>query len=122
MTTKIPAKTFRDLIIWQYGMKVSKEVYNLTKKFPKKEDYTLTSQMRRCAISIPSNIAEGFLRKHNTEYKQFLRIALGSSGELETQLEIAFNAEYITEEQKNALLQNLVSIRRMTLNLIKCLK
>ena len=82
MTEKI--KNFQDLRIWQIGIEVVKDIYVLTKKFPKEELYGLTSQMRRSAVSIPSNIAEGFRRYHNKEYKQFLYIVLGSCAELET--------------------------------------
>jgi four helix bundle protein len=69
MTEKI--RNFQDLRIWQIGIEVVKDIYILTKKFPKEELYGLTSQMRRSAVSIPSNIAEGFRRYHNKEYKQF---------------------------------------------------
>jgi len=82
MTEKI--KNFQDLRIWQKGIEVVKDIYILSKKLPKEELYGLTSQMRRSAISIPSNIVEGFRRYHNKEYKQFLYIALGSCAELET--------------------------------------
>lgn len=82
-------KNFKDLRIWQKGIEIVKDVYSLTKKFPREELYGLTSQLRRSAISIPSNIAEGFKRYHNREYKQFLHIALGSSAELESQLVIS---------------------------------
>jgi len=75
MTEKI--KNFQDLRIWQKGIEIVKDVYMITKKYPKEELYLLTSQMRCSAISIPSNIAEGFRRFHNREYKQFLYIALG---------------------------------------------
>ena len=88
MTEKI--KNFQDLRIWQKGIEVVKEIYILTKKFPKEELYGLTSQMRRSAVSIPSNIAEGFRRYHNKEYKQFLYIAMGSCAELETQIIISY--------------------------------
>lgn len=71
-------KRFNDLRIWQKGIEIVGDIYILTKKFPKEELYGLTSQLRRSAISIPSNIAEGFRRYHNKEFKQFLYIALGS--------------------------------------------
>ena len=77
-------KSFKDLRIWQKGMEIITDIYTLTKKFPKEELFSLTSQLRRSAISIPSNIAEGFKRFHNKEYKQFLFITLGSCAELET--------------------------------------
>ena len=76
--------SFKDLRIWQKGMEIVTDIYTLTKKFPKEELFSLTSQLRRSAISIPSNIAEGFKRFHNKEYKQFLFITLGSCAELET--------------------------------------
>jgi four helix bundle protein len=90
----------------------------LTKKFPKEELYGLTSQMRRSAISIPSNIAEGFRRYHNKEYKQFLYIALGSCAELETQIIIANELDYINETNKSELIKKIKYICRMTVKLI----
>jgi four helix bundle protein len=94
-------RNFRDLNIWKLGIEVVEDIYKLTKNFPQTKLYGLTTQMRRCAISIPSNVAEGFTRKHNKEYKQFLYIALGSCSELETQIEIAFRLKYISELEKN---------------------
>ena len=67
-------KSFKDLRIWQKGIEIVTDIYTLTKKFPKEELFSLTSQLRRSAISLPSNIAEGFKRFHNKEYKQFLFI------------------------------------------------
>jgi four helix bundle protein len=64
-------KNFKDLNIWKLGVEIVEDIYSLTKNFPKEELYGLCSQMRRCAVSMPSNIAEGFARKHNKEYKQF---------------------------------------------------
>lgn len=81
--------TYKDLIVWQKSIELVAEVYRLTDKFPREELYSLTSQVRRSAVSIPSNIAEGKLRGSQKEFKQFLLIAFGSGGELETQLEIA---------------------------------
>ena len=74
----------KDLDIWKKGMEIVNRVYTVTADYPKEEIYGLTAQMRRAAISIPSNIAEGFMRQHNKEYKQFLYVALGSCAELET--------------------------------------
>ena len=90
----------------------------MTKKFPKEELYGLTSQMRRSAVSIPSNIAEGFRRYHNKEYKQFLYIALGSCAELETQIIIANELDYINETDKTELIEKIKYICRMTVKLI----
>lgn len=80
------AKTFKDLIVWQKSMELVNETYGITRQLPKSETYILVSQMLRAAISIPSNIAEGFKRNHKNEFKQFLGIANASSGELETQI------------------------------------
>ena len=81
--------TYKDLTVWQKAIELSVEIYELTAQFPSEEKYGLSSQMRRAAVSIPSNIAEGRLRGSKKEYKQFLLIAFGSGGELETQMEIA---------------------------------
>ena len=81
--------TYRDLIVWQKAMDLVVAIYELTEDFPKEEIYGLTSQMRRAAVSIPSNIAEGRQRGSKKEYSQFLRVSYGSGAELETQMEIA---------------------------------
>jgi four helix bundle protein len=90
-------KHFKELRVWQKSIEVVKDIYLVSKRFPKEEIYCLTSQMRRSAVSIPSNIAEGFRRIHRKENKQFLSIALGSTAELETQLIIPYELGYITE-------------------------
>lgn len=82
-------KSFKELIVWQRGIELTEEIYKLTGKFPKHETYGLSSQMRRAAVSIPSNIAEGQQRKNLKEFLQFLRISYGSAAELETQLLIS---------------------------------
>lgn len=105
MTKKI--KNFQDLRIWQKGIEIVKDVYILSKKLPKEELYGLTSQMRRSAISILSNIAEGFRRYHNKEYKQFLYIALGSCAELETQIIIANELDFINASDKIEIIEKL---------------
>lgn len=81
--------SYKDLLVWQKGIVVCEKVYIITEKFPREEIYGLTSQMRRAAVSIPSNIAEGRNRGTRKDFIQFLRIALGSTSELETQIEIA---------------------------------
>jgi four helix bundle protein len=112
-------KTYRDLDIWKAGILLVKVVYKLTEKFPKQEMYGLVSQMRRSAISIPSNVAEGFRRYHNKEYKQFLYLSLGSCAELETQITITKELEYIDKDKETVLLEKLDHICRMISNLIK---
>ncbi len=82
-------QSYKDLIVWQKSMGLTVLIYELTEKFPKSEIYGLTSQMRRCAISIPSNIAEGSRRSTKKDYSHFMSIAFGSGSELETQVEIA---------------------------------
>ena len=79
-------KSYKELIVWQKSIKLVKEIFILTDKFPKSELYGLVSQMRRAAVAIPSNIAEGYGRKSSKEYAQFYSIAYGSALELETQL------------------------------------
>jgi four helix bundle protein len=82
-------QSFRDLAVWQKSIQMAVAVYRLTKEFPREELYGLTSQMRRAAVSVPSNIAEGHGRLGPNEYRQFLGVARGSNFELQTQLEIA---------------------------------
>ena len=83
------AQTFRDLQVWQRSMQLTVAIYRLTHDFPREETYGITSQMRRSAVSVPSNIAEGHGRLSGGEFRQFLSIARGSNCELQTQLEIA---------------------------------
>jgi len=112
-------RNFRDLEIWKLGRKIVVDIYKLTVNFPKHEMYGLISQMRRAAVSIPSNISEGFNRLHNAEYRQFLYIALGSCAELETQLEVAADLGYLESIQKDELLECLHYETAMLRNLIK---
>ncbi len=97
-----------------------KKVYMVTSRLPKEEMYGLTSQMRRSAVSIPSNVAEGFRRQHNNEFKQFLYIYLGSCAELETQLIIAEELEYLDKRQTAQLFED-YHICRMTSKLLQTL-
>lgn len=112
-------KTYRDLDIWKKGIEFVKRIYVLTEKFPKEETYGLSSQMRRSAISVPSNVAEGFRRHHNKEFRQFLYVALSSCAELETQLTISKELGYISSGNEEELLEVLDHISRMLTNLIK---
>ncbi len=122
MEEKSKIKNFRDLDVWRLAMEIVVQVYECTKKFPKEESYGLVSQMRRAAVSVASNIAEGFNRYHNKEYKQFLYIALGSCAELETQIEVCRALRYIDRENLDKLIEKLDHEGRMINNLIKCLK
>ena len=112
---------FKDLKIWQVAIELVKKVYVVSSKLPKEEVYGLKSQMRRSAISIPSNVAEGFRRQHNNEFKQFLYISLGSCAELETQMIIANELGYIDRDQMRQLCEDLDHVCRMTSKLIRTL-
>ena len=88
-------KDYKDLTSWQKGMKLAEEVYRLTKQLPKTETYGLMDQLRRAAVSVPSNIAEGYGRESTTEYARYLKIARGSLYEIETQLYLCEALEYL---------------------------
>ncbi|MBU0759913.1 MAG: four helix bundle protein [Candidatus Omnitrophica bacterium] len=115
-------RSFKDLKIWRKGIEIVKDTYGLTESFPDKELYGLTSQMRKAAVSLPSNIAEGFKRYHNKEYKQFLHIALGSAAELETQFIIAQELDYINKEELENISEKLDHLSKMITALIHKLR
>lgn len=115
-------KTYRDLVVWQKSMVLVTEVYEISKKFPKNELYGLTSQIRRCAISLPSNIAEGYGRNSTNDYIHFLRIASGSLYELQTQMEISLNLQYIDRREFENLYELSREIERMLSSLIRKLR
>ncbi len=116
-------KTFKDLIVWQKSMLVVKDIYLLSIDFPGDEKYVLTPQIRRSAISIQSNIAEGYGRNSKKDYIRFLQIAKGSMYELKTQLEIANNLNYISNNNKYLEIEEkLTEIDKMLYSLIKKLK
>jgi len=94
-------KSYKDLIVWQKGIELVELVYRFTKAFPREEIYGLTSQLRRAAVSVPSNIAEGQARKSTAEFGNFLSIARGSLAEVETQLIIAHRLKYLDTPQLN---------------------
>ena len=112
-------RTHRDLEVWKKSINLITDIYELTKNYPKDELFSLTSQIRRAAISIPSNIAEGSARNHDKEFIQFLYISLGSCSELETQLIISFNLKYIDKSQMELFDNKIFEIRRMLLGLIR---
>jgi len=101
----LKTKSFKDLIVWQKAYRLVLEIYKITKTFPKSETYGLSQQIRRAAISIPSNIAEGYRRKHKAEYQQFLSIAYASLLELETQYLLSLDLDYIN---KNDIIENFI--------------
>lgn len=106
-------RNFKELRVWQEGINLVKDVYLLTTNFPKSEIFGLVQQMRRAAVSIPSNIAEGFNRYHSREKQQFLHVASGSAAELETQLIIAKELRYLGEAELQKLTERIQSICRM---------
>lgn len=110
--------TYKELIVWQKSVDLCTRIYKITKRFPKSETYGLTSQIRRSSVGVPSNIAEGFRRGHKAEYVQFLRIAYGSGAELETQLIIALNIEYMSQKDFSTLNSQLEEIMKMLNKLI----
>ena len=93
--TKQTMKMYRDLIVWKKSMRFVTEIYRCTAAYPKEEVFGLTSQIRRSAVSIPSNIAEGYGRRSTNEYLRFLQIAMASVYEIQTQLEISRNLKYL---------------------------
>jgi four helix bundle protein len=118
----LKSRSFRDLDVWKLSIEFVKNIYKITNKFPNSEIYGLTSQLRRSAISIPSNIAEGQGRNSSKEFGQFLAIALGSLAELETQLIIGKEIEYLTGENLIPLLTDTDIIRKMIKALASSLK
>jgi len=108
----------KELNVWKESVEMVTDIYNITKKIPKEEQFGLTNQIRRAAVSIPSNIAEGAARNSNKEFRQFLYIALGSLSELETQLIISNNLNFT---QDILMVDKLVDIKKMILGLIKYL-
>lgn len=110
--------TFKDLLVWQKGMNLVTECYKTTKKFPKEELFGLTSQIRRSAISIPSNIAEGYGRNGKNDYLKFLNISLSSLFEYQTQIVIAYNIDYLTELEFNNLYEKSREVERMLVSFI----
>lgn len=112
-------KTHKDLDVYKFAMDFVTEIYRETRTFPKEEIYGLTSQMRRAAVSIPSNIAEGSARKNFGENKQFLHVSLGSASELETQIVISKNLGFLSNDTARFLIEKLNTISRMIQGLIK---
>jgi len=114
-------RSYQELIGWKKGIELVTDVYRLTQKFPKQEIYGLTSQIRRAAVSIPSNIAEGQGRMSRGEFKQFLGHARGSVFELESQILIARNLAYLTMEEGEFLLGRVTELGRILNGLLNSL-
>ncbi len=114
-------KSFTDLRAWKEAHQLVLMVYKITKSFPKDELFCLTNQIRRCVISISSNIAEGFSRHSNLEKKQFYYLALGSLTELQNQLLIAKDVEYMTKEVFHVTAEQTIAVSKLINSLIKYL-
>lgn len=112
---------FRQLTVWQKSYALTLDVYKHTKNFPAEERYGLTSQLRRCVVSVPANIAEGYERNHRKEYLQFLHIAKGSLGETETYLLLALDLGYVSDETYSLLEAQRAEVGRILRGLINSL-
>ena len=120
MQTNKPA--YKNLQAWQHAMDLVEEVYRATKSFPNEEKFGLTSQMRRAAVSMPSNVAEGFCRRRTRAYAHHVSIALGSQAELETCLELAGRLAYLTGAELNRVTQSIGTVGRLLSGLHRSLE
>jgi four helix bundle protein len=119
MTEKV--MSYRDLKVWQKGIELVKMIYLLTRDFPKHETYGLTSQIQRSAVSVPSNIAEGQTRNSTAEFQRFLFIAQGSLSEVDTQIVIAQELDYLDKEKGQDVEARILELRKMLYALINSL-
>ena len=117
-----PIRTYRDLLVWQDSMDLVVAIYRITATFPKEERYSLVDQLRRAAVSVPSNVAEGHGRSRTGDYLRHLSVSVGSLNEVETQVQIARRLEYITEEDQRQLLDSCNAIAKMLGGLIRSLR
>jgi four helix bundle protein len=118
----LPVRSYRDLIAWQKAIELVTEIYRATEGFPDSEPFGLTSQLRRAAVSVPSNVAEGQGRQSTGEFKQFLGHARGSLLEVETQIFIAGNLGYLSREQSASLIKRTEEVGRILNGLLNSLK
>jgi len=114
-------KDFKDLFVWQKSMELVKRVYVLTRSFPKEEIYGLTSQLRRAAVSVPSNISEGQARRSTAEFLRFISYSRGSLAELETQILLSIELKFIKEENSKELIELITICQKMLNALTKAL-
>ncbi len=115
-------KNYKELKVWQRSYQLCLEIYKITKRFPNEEKYGLTSQIRRAAVSVPSNISEGYGRKTTPEYIRFLYIAYGSNCEMETQILLSGDLGYIETDKLENLQERMGEVERMLKALIKSLE
>ncbi|MEX0608519.1 MAG: four helix bundle protein [Balneolaceae bacterium] len=112
-------KTHRDLLIWQKSMELVTKVYSAVDSFPDYEKFGIISQIRRSSVSIPANIAEGFGRNSQKDFKRFLHISMGSLFELQTELEVSHNLDYLVKQQFENLYDDTRELERMLSSFIK---
>lgn len=110
--------SYKDLVVWQKSYSLVLEIYSVTKKFPKEEQFCLVNQMRRAAVSLPSNLAEGNTRRGMKEHIQFFRIAAGSLSELETQVMLSKDLKYLSESDFHKIQESVQEIHKMLSRLI----
>jgi four helix bundle protein len=115
-------KNYKELKVWQKSYQLCLEIYQLTAGFPMDEKFGLTSQIRRCAVSVPSNIAEGYGRKTTADYIKFLYIAYGSNCEMETQIMLSGDLDYIDKPVMKRIIDDINEVERMLKALIKSLE
>lgn len=115
-------KSHKDLDLWKRSVELVTLIYEVTKSFPKEEIYGITNQIRRAAVSIPSNISEGAARNHSKEFIQFLYISLGSLSELETQTIISENLKFLRKDDSIKIQNELTELRKMIIGLIRYLE
>ena len=111
-------RSYKDLMVWQRSMDLVELIYRITERLPANEQWGLISQMRRSAVSVPSNIAEGYGRQSSGHYIQFLSISRGSLLELETQIELCIRLKYLTRIDSEKVLNDIVEINKMLTSLI----
>lgn len=115
-------KSYRDLIVWNKSMFLVTSIYSILKKFPDEEKFGLVSQIKRSSVSVPSNIAEGYGRNSIKDYSRFLQIARGSLYEMQTQIEISKNLNFISEKEVNEIFNLTLEVEKMLNSLINKLK
>lgn len=122
MNNNTKIRSFTDLNAWKEGHQLVLMIYKVLKSFPREEQYALSDQMRRCSISITSNIAEGFSRKTSKEKNQFYHMALGSLTELQNQLMVARDVKYISHEDFNLIAEQSVVVSKLINGLIRFIR
>lgn len=121
-SAKNTIRSFKDLKVWQRSMDLAVRIYRITQKLPASEQFGLTSQLRRAAVSIPSNIAEGYVRQSTGNYRQFLSISRGSLMEIETQINICDRLKYLAQSDTENIFKEITEISKMLTSLISKIK